>query len=78
MVEAQGVHILNLTWTKLFSLDVLGRIFVLIFIVARAFPGKKERNSRAVFARGENGLNAVEISVRYLVIIFAESRARLG
>ncbi len=56
---------------KLFSLESLGRILASTFMLALAFPGKKERNRRAVFARGENGLNAVEIEVKYLVIILA-------
>ena len=62
---------LNLMLMKLLSLETLGRILVSTFMVERAFPGKKERNRRAVFARGEKGLNAVVTSVKYLVIIAA-------
>ena len=65
------VDALNLMLMKLFSLEIRGRILVSTFIIVRAFPGKKERNRRAVFARGENGLNAVVTSVKYLVIILA-------
>lgn len=61
--------LLNLSATKLLSLDVRGNNLVSIFIVCRAFDGRKERNSRAVFALGENGLKAVETSVMNLVII---------
>ena len=56
---------------KLFSLESFGRILASTFIVLRAFPGKKDRNRRAVFARGEKGLKAVVTSVKYLVIILA-------
>lgn len=63
------VDVLNLMLMKLFSLEILGRILLSTFMVERAFPGKKERNRRAVFARGEKGLNAVVTSVKYLVII---------
>ena len=63
--------VLNLTLMKLFSLESFGRILASTFIVLRAFPGKKERNRRAVFARGEKGLKAVVTSVKYLVIISA-------
>lgn len=42
---------------------------VSIFIDCRAFGGRKERKSRAVFALGENGLKTVDTSVRNLVII---------
>jgi hypothetical protein len=54
---------------KLGSRDVLGNKFVSIFIVCRAFGGRKERNRRAVFALGRNGLKVVETSVMNLVII---------
>ena len=65
------LDVLNFMLMKLFSLEILGRILVSTFMVERAFPGKKERNRRAVFARGEKGLKAVVTSVKYLVIISA-------
>jgi hypothetical protein len=54
---------------KLGSLDALGNNLVSIFIVCRAFGGRKERNSLAVFALGRKGLKAVDTSVMNLVII---------
>ncbi len=45
-----------------------------IFIVCRAVAGKNERNRRAVFALGENGLKTVDISVMNLVIMVAVER----
>jgi hypothetical protein len=51
------------------SLLSRGRSLVLIFIVERASGGRRDRNMRAVFARGENGLKAVVTDVRNLVII---------
>jgi F0F1-type ATP synthase assembly protein I len=62
--------LLNFTCTKLGSLDALGSNFVLIFILWRAFGGRKERKRRAVFAFGEKGLKTVDTSVMNLVIIF--------
>jgi hypothetical protein len=55
---------------KLGSLEDLGNNLVSIFMVCRAFGGRKERNKRAVFALGRNGLKAVDTSVMNLVIIF--------
>jgi hypothetical protein len=56
---------------ELLSLDDLGRIFVSILTVSRAFAGKRARNIRAVFALGENGLKTVETSVRNRVIMIS-------
>ena len=61
--------LLNFKRTMLGILESLGNSFVSIFIVCLAFGGRKERNSRAVFALGENGLKTVETSVMNLVII---------
>jgi len=61
--------LLNFNSTKLGSFDILGNSFVFTFIVCRAFGGRKERNSRAVFALGEKGLKTVDTSVMNLVII---------
>ena len=69
--------LLNFTSTTLRSLDVLGNNLVLIFIVCRAFGGRKERNNRAVLALGENGLKTVDTSVRNLVIILSRGPGRL-
>lgn len=66
------LNILNLTTRELGSVDALGKSLVSIFMPAcRALGGSSVRNSRADFARGENGLNFVETSVMNLVIIFA-------
>jgi len=54
---------------ELGSRDVLGSNFVSIFIVCRAFGGRKERNKRAVFARVRKGLKVADTSVMNLVII---------
>jgi hypothetical protein len=54
---------------KLDSRDVFGNSFVSIFMVCRAFGGRKERNRRAVFARGRKGLKVADTSVMNLVII---------
>jgi hypothetical protein len=64
--------LLNFNFKKLGSFDALGSIFVSIFIICRAFGGRKERNRRAVLARGEKGLKTVETSVMNLVIILRE------
>lgn len=42
---------------------------MVIFIVCRAFGGRKERNRRAVFALGEKGLKTVDTSVMNLEIM---------
>lgn len=63
--------VLNLTLRELGSFEVRGRRVVFIWIVCRAFGGRRERNSRADRAVGEKGLNLVEISVMNLVIILA-------
>jgi len=42
-------------------------------MVCRAFGGRNERNKRAVFAFGENGLNTVDTSVMNLVIMIRET-----
>jgi hypothetical protein len=69
----RGRFLLNFNCTKLGSVDARGNSFVLTFIpVCRAFGGRKERNNRAVFERGENGLKTVDTSVMNRVIIFAE------
>lgn len=54
---------------KLGSFEARGNNFILIFIVCRALGGSIDRNSRAVFALGRNGLKEDVTSVIYLVII---------
>jgi hypothetical protein len=66
---ARGKLVLNFTSTKLGSFDIRGSNLVLTFIVCRAFGGRDERNRRAVFAFGENGLKTVDTSVRNRVIM---------
>lgn len=65
--------LLNLTSTKLGSLDIRGNSLVVTFMVWRASGGRKDRNNRAVLALGEKGLKTVETSVRNRVIILKES-----
>ena len=60
---------LNLSDRLQGSLDVLANIFVSIFIVWRAFDGRKVRNNRAGFALGEKGLKTALTSVINLVIM---------
>jgi hypothetical protein len=67
--QSLGRFVLNFNSTKLGSFDALGNSFVLIFMICRALGGRKERNRRAVFALGENGLKTVDTSVMNLVII---------
>jgi hypothetical protein len=62
-------NVLNFNWKTAGSFEALGNNFVFIFIVLRASGGKKERNSRAVFALGLKGLKTVFTSVMNLVII---------
>ena len=40
--------------------------------VCRALGGRKDKNSRAVLERGENGLKTVDTSVMNLVIILTD------
>jgi hypothetical protein len=61
--------LLNFNCMKLGSRDALGNSFVSTFIVCRAFGGRKDKNRRAVFALGRNGLKVVDTSVMNLVII---------
>jgi hypothetical protein len=61
--------LLNFSCTKLGSLEALGNNFVVTFMLCRASGGRKERNNRAVFARGEKGLKTVDTSVMNLVIM---------
>jgi hypothetical protein len=73
--RSYSAAILNFNCTKLGSFDARGNNFVLTFIpVCRALGGRKERNNRAVFERGENGLKTVDTSVMNLVIIVTETR----
>jgi hypothetical protein len=63
-----------LTCSTLGSLDALGNNLVVTFISCRASGGRKERNRRAVFALGENGLKTVDTSVMNLVSILTSGR----
>jgi len=70
MLACLQESLLNFNCTVLGSVDDLANTFVLIFMpFARAFGGRKERNSRAVLALGEKGLKTVETSVMNLVIM---------
>jgi hypothetical protein len=62
-----------LTCNRLGSLDAFGNNFVLILTSCRAPGGINERNRRAVFALGENGLKTVVTSVMNLVSILIRS-----
>ena len=62
-------YILNLRLNELASVLSRGSRLVLIFMVCRAFGGKRARKIRHVLARLEKGLNFVVTSVRCLVIM---------
>lgn len=63
------MYVLNFKSNVVGSLLVLGSIFALIFISARAFGGSSARKLRAVFAVRVKGLNLVFTSVKKRVII---------
>ena len=64
-----GWHSLNVTFSSLGSVLARGSSLVVILMVCREFGGIWARKMRQVFARGEKGLNLVEMEVRNLVIM---------
>lgn len=65
-----------MTCRELGSADARGSSWVVIFMpLARAVGGRKERKTRAAFARGEKGLNRVVTSVMNRVIMAADRGA---
>ena len=73
------MHVLNLTYMELGSVDVLASSCVLTTIPSsRALGGRFERNSRAGFAPAEKGLNLVVTSVMNRVNILGSSDGRKG
>ena len=63
------IYSLNFNWSVIGPRLFLGNVLTSIFICCRAFAGRSDKNSRAVFAVLEKGLNRVETSVRKREII---------